>query len=58
MLSMDYFQVHSLATMISLKMEIPDRAWEKDPDGIALANFINSNLPNNIKVFSILPAQR
>ncbi|CAM0873099.1 unnamed protein product [Alopecurus aequalis] len=50
--------VHSLATMISLKMEIPDRAWEKDPDGIALANFINSNLPNNIKVFSILPAQR
>lgn len=50
--------VHSLATMISLKMEIPDRAWENDPDGIALANFINSNLPNNIKVFSILPAQR
>ena len=50
--------VHSLATMISLKMEIPDRAWEKDPDGIALANFINSNLPDNIKVFSILPAQR
>jgi tRNA pseudouridine38-40 synthase len=44
--------------MISLKMEIPERAWEKDPDGIALANFINSNLPNNIKVFSILPAQR
>uniref|UniRef100_A0ACD5WVY2 Uncharacterized protein n=1 Tax=Avena sativa TaxID=4498 RepID=A0ACD5WVY2_AVESA len=50
--------VHSLATMISLKMEIPDRAWEKDPDGIALADFINSNLPKNIKVFSIVPAQR
>ncbi|XP_047090385.1 putative tRNA pseudouridine synthase [Lolium rigidum] len=50
--------VHSLATMISLKMEIPDRAWDRDPDGIALANIINSNLPNNIKVFSILPAQR
>lgn len=50
--------VHSLATMISLKMEIPDRAWENDPDGIALASFINSNLPNNVRVFSILPAQR
>lgn len=50
--------VHSLATMISLKMEIPDRAWEDDPDGIALASFINSNLPDNVRVFSILPAQR
>ncbi|KAL5218919.1 hypothetical protein ABZP36_019603 [Zizania latifolia] len=50
--------VHSLATMISMKMEIPDRAWENDPDGIALANFINSNLPDNIRVFSVLPAQR
>ncbi|OEL17222.1 putative tRNA pseudouridine synthase [Dichanthelium oligosanthes] len=51
-------KVHSLATMISLKMEIPDRAWENDPDGISLASFINSNLPNNVRVFSILPAQR
>ncbi|XP_006651355.1 putative tRNA pseudouridine synthase [Oryza brachyantha] len=50
--------VHSLATMISLKMEIPDRAWENDPDGISLSNFINSNLPDNVRVFSILPAQR
>ncbi|KAK3147302.1 hypothetical protein QOZ80_3BG0280700 [Eleusine coracana subsp. coracana] len=50
--------VHSLATMISLKMEIPDRAWEHDPDGIALASFINSNLPKSVRVFSILPAQR
>jgi len=44
--------------MISLKMEIPDRAWENDPDGICLAGFINSNLPSNVRVFSILPAQR
>ncbi|KAL6660112.1 hypothetical protein ACP70R_002234 [Stipagrostis hirtigluma subsp. patula] len=50
--------VHSLATMISLKMEIPDRAWQNDPDGIALASYINSNLPSNVRVFSILPAQR
>lgn len=52
------FKVHSLATMISLKMEIPVNAWMGDPNGIALANHINSHLPDNIKVFSILPSQR
>ncbi|XP_034688518.1 putative tRNA pseudouridine synthase isoform X3 [Vitis riparia] len=50
--------VHSLATMISLKMEIPANAWKEDPNGIALANYVNFHLPNNIKVFSILPSQR
>lgn len=49
--------VHSLATMISLKMEIPDHAWQEDPNGIILATYVNANLPNNIKVFSILPSQ-
>ncbi|XP_059430319.1 putative tRNA pseudouridine synthase isoform X2 [Corylus avellana] len=50
--------VHSLATTISLKMEIPENAWKEDPYGMALANYINSHLPKNIKVFSILPAQK
>ncbi|KAG6489098.1 hypothetical protein ZIOFF_050356 [Zingiber officinale] len=50
--------VHSLATTISLKMEIPDLAWKDDPSGIVLANYVNSNLPNNVKVFSILPSQK
>ncbi|OVA17244.1 Pseudouridine synthase I [Macleaya cordata] len=50
--------VHSLATTISLKMEIPDHAWKDDPWGIALANYVNSNLPKDVKVFSILPSQR
>ncbi|KAG9151168.1 hypothetical protein Leryth_002738 [Lithospermum erythrorhizon] len=50
--------VHSLATMISLKMEIPDYAWNDDPNGIALANFINFHLPENIRVFSVLPSQK
>lgn len=50
--------VHSLATMISLKMEIPEFAWKDDPNGIALANCINLFLPENIKIFSILPSQR
>ncbi|KAI3878433.1 hypothetical protein MKW92_026758 [Papaver armeniacum] len=47
--------VHSLSTTISLKMEIPENAWIDDPWGIALANYVNSNLPDNVKVFSILP---
>lgn len=51
-------QVHSLATMITFKMEIPEFAWKNDPNGIALANYVNSFLPKNIKVFSILPSQR
>lgn len=50
--------VHSLATMITFKMEIPEFAWKDDPNGIALANFVNSFLPKNIKVFSILPSQK
>ncbi|THF96749.1 hypothetical protein TEA_029817 [Camellia sinensis var. sinensis] len=49
--------VHSLATMISLKMEIPENAWKEDPNGIALANYVNAYLPTNIKVFSILPSR-
>lgn len=50
--------VHSLATTISLKMEIPESAWNGDPNGVALANHINSYLPTNIKVFCVLPSQR
>lgn len=50
--------VHSLATMISLKMEIPEYAWKEDANGISLANHINSHLPDSIRVFSILPSQK
>ncbi|KAK6271678.1 hypothetical protein POUND7_008761 [Theobroma cacao] len=50
--------VHSLATMITLKMEIPEDAWKEDPNGIALAKCVNSYLPDSIKVFSILPSQK
>ncbi|KAL5758865.1 hypothetical protein ACOSP7_021476 [Xanthoceras sorbifolium] len=49
--------VHSLATMISLKMEIPDYAWKDDPYGIGLAEHINVHLPESIRVFSILPSR-
>ncbi|KAF5187458.1 Pseudouridine synthase family protein [Thalictrum thalictroides] len=29
-------------------MEIPETAWNEDPHGIALANYVNSNLPNDV----------
>ncbi|CAN8315358.1 unnamed protein product [Cochlearia groenlandica] len=50
--------VHSLATTISLKMEIPETAWKDDPQGIDLAKCISKHLPENIRVFSVLPSQR
>lgn len=50
--------MHSLATMISLKMEIRDIAWEDDPDDIDLVSFINSSLIDNTRDFNILSAQR
>ncbi|XP_076914729.1 putative tRNA pseudouridine synthase isoform X1 [Bidens hawaiensis] len=50
--------VHSLSTMISLKMEIPESAWVGDPNGVELANLVNTYLPKSIRVFSILPSQR
>uniref|UniRef100_A0A7N0UN13 Pseudouridine synthase I TruA alpha/beta domain-containing protein n=1 Tax=Kalanchoe fedtschenkoi TaxID=63787 RepID=A0A7N0UN13_KALFE len=50
--------VHSLATTISLNMEIPGTAWKDDPHGINLAHHVNLYLPETIRVFSILPIQR
>jgi hypothetical protein len=32
----------------------PNRTWEKGPDGISLANFINLILPNNITIISFV----
>ncbi|KAI4295131.1 hypothetical protein MLD38_040621 [Melastoma candidum] len=50
--------VHSLATTISMKMEIPESAWKGDPFGIHLASHINVHLPEDIRIFSILPSKR
>lgn len=56
--SLIHEEVHSLSTMISLKMEIPENAWVDDPKGVALADIVNTHLPKNIRVFSILPSQK
>ncbi|XP_010521997.1 PREDICTED: putative tRNA pseudouridine synthase [Tarenaya hassleriana] len=50
--------VHSLATTITLKMEIPETAWKEDPHGFVLAKLISMHLPENIRVFSVLPSQK
>ncbi|KAJ6885082.1 tRNA pseudouridine synthase [Populus alba x Populus x berolinensis] len=50
--------VHSLATTITMKMEIPENAWKDDLYGMVLAKHVNSYLPDSIRVLSILPAQK
>lgn len=45
--------VHSLATVVSMKMECDIASFERDPCGIGIANTINSHLPPSIRVFSV-----
>ncbi|XP_024981943.1 putative tRNA pseudouridine synthase [Cynara cardunculus var. scolymus] len=56
--SLIHEEVHSLSTIVSLKMEIPENAWIDDPKGVTLADIVNTHLPKNIRVFSILPSQK
>jgi hypothetical protein len=51
-------QVHSLCTVISMKMEVPTAAWVNDFDGITLAESINMHLPPFIRIFGIVPVTR
>ncbi|KAG0481133.1 hypothetical protein HPP92_011991 [Vanilla planifolia] len=53
----EQIKVHSLATIITLKMEIPENAWKDDSNGTLLASYVNHHLPNDIKVFCVLPSQ-
>lgn len=50
--------VHSLCTVISMKMEVPEAAWVNDMDGFALADNINFHLSPFIRVFGITPVTR
>jgi len=50
--------VHSLCTVISMKMEVPIAAWVNDFDGITLAESINMHLPPFIRIFGIVPVTR
>lgn len=51
-------QVHSLCTVISMKMEVPEAAWVNDLDGFVLADSINSHLSPLIRIFGIVPVTR
>ncbi|CAM6104848.1 unnamed protein product [Calypogeia fissa] len=50
--------VHSLSTVIVLKMEIPSTAWVNDPDGLLLADNINAHLPPTIQIFGVVPVTK
>ncbi|GAB4820186.1 hypothetical protein N2152v2_007232 [Parachlorella kessleri] len=45
--------VHSLATVISMKLECDAESFVEDPEGIQLAEGINSHLPPQMRVFSV-----
>ena len=51
-------QVHSLATVISAKLELPSNVWLVDPQGQAVAHSINCHLPQSIRVLGVLPVQK
>ncbi|KAJ7565138.1 hypothetical protein O6H91_02G049700 [Diphasiastrum complanatum] len=50
--------VHSLSTVISMKMEVPYGTWTSDPDGTSLVDSVNLFLPSSIRVFSIVPVNK
>eukprot|EP00249_Psilotum_nudum_P016582 c25894_g1_i1 orf=161-1684(+) len=50
--------VHSLSTVVTMKLEITQKTWENDPDGIMLADSINLHLPRSIRIFGIIPVNK
>eukprot|EP00879_Flechtneria_rotunda_P013961 GHRR01014582.1.p1 GENE.GHRR01014582.1~~GHRR01014582.1.p1 ORF type:complete len:364 (+),score=126.26 GHRR01014582.1:1599-2690(+) len=45
--------VHSLSTVIGLRILIDDNCYVTDPEGIGYAHAINQHLPANIRVFCV-----
>lgn len=46
-------RVHSLCTVISLKLECDSGIFEEEPDGRSIAESINGHLPPEIRVFAV-----
>eukprot|EP01112_Ceratiomyxa_fruticulosa_P012343 TRINITY_DN340_c1_g3_i2.p1 TRINITY_DN340_c1_g3~~TRINITY_DN340_c1_g3_i2.p1 ORF type:complete len:538 (+),score=106.89 TRINITY_DN340_c1_g3_i2:95-1615(+) len=46
--------VHALTNVLSVKLETPDRCFEKDPLGFDIADNINKHLPENIRVQAVI----
>lgn len=47
-----------MASVVSLKLEVPITAWEGDPDGADLAASINRHLAPEIRVLGVVPVTR
>ena len=45
--------VHSLSTVVGMKLECDPDSFESDPSGIAIAESINTHLPAAIQIFSV-----
>lgn len=43
--------VSSLATVVSLRMEVDPAAWDEDVEGAAIVQSVNAHLPPNVRVF-------
>ncbi len=46
-------RVHSLSTVISLKLECDPEVFESEPDGAPIVSGINEYLPDDVMVFSV-----
>ncbi|KAI8103068.1 hypothetical protein M9434_005854 [Picochlorum sp. BPE23] len=46
-------RVHSLSTVISLKLECDPEVFESEPDGASIVSGINAHLPDDVMVFSV-----
>ena len=45
--------VSSLATVVSLRMELDPAAWNEDVEGGAVADALNAHLPADVRVFGV-----
>ncbi|CAI7856231.1 unnamed protein product [Closterium sp. NIES-53] len=57
--------VHSVATVVSVKLELPESLFQKGQDpqeeeraGLAAADAINAHLPPSIRVFGAVPVTK
>jgi tRNA pseudouridine38-40 synthase len=46
-------RVHSLSTVVAMKLECDPDGFDADPDGAAIAAAVNAHLPPQIRVFSV-----
>ncbi|XP_024532959.1 putative tRNA pseudouridine synthase [Selaginella moellendorffii] len=50
--------VHSLCTVVTMKLEVAVNSWLNDVDGIKIADAFNAYLPANISIFGVVPVTK